>query len=364
MADNENSWKGKPITYVDQNILDFLLKEPDFKIIFSEMQIVYSNETLAEIRRSGVNNDKNFLTLLSDIEAFYFYIEQKEQKTFITIKNCDPFQIYKNISEQEGYEVFEDVVKSMLLLPHKFYGGKKELSFLDIYHENNIFFNQLMLFLKDQIKFLKDSLNQEEMESLEIKNLLKIDIDINKMKQEHENVSKSFIELMIKDLGDGRNIEGLNYTYQKSIQVASKQLNNITHPNVFKKIWDLVRNTKAYQNHPITEAQFWGLDKHPIDPTQDLTILDKVRILYDKLNFYGFNADTNMHYENRYTAALSDQEHAVLGSCCEFLFSMAARFVRKVSAIYEYLNIKTQIAYVVKKNEDNSIKLQIKIFNT
>ena len=97
MADNENSWKGKPITYVDQNILDFLLKEPDFKIIFSEMQIVYSNETLAEIRRSGVNNDKNFLTLLSDIEAFYFYIEQKEQKTFITIKNCDPFQIYKNI---------------------------------------------------------------------------------------------------------------------------------------------------------------------------------------------------------------------------------------------------------------------------
>ena len=361
MTDNENLWKGKPITYVDQNILDFLLKEPDFQKIFDKMQIVYSNETLAEIRRSGANNCESFLELLKIIEAFYFYIEQKEKKTFLTLKNCDPFQIYKNINEQENYEVFEEVVKSMSLLPHKFYGGKKELGFSDIYHENNLAFNKLMVFLKDQITVLKNLLNQEELDYLNIKHLL--NADIYQMQQEYESVSSGFIDLMMKDLGEGKNLKGLNYIYQENMQVAAKQLNNITGPNVLKKIWEVAKNTETYQQYPISEIQFWGLDKHPIYPDQELTMLDKIRILYDKLNFYGFNADTNMHHDNRYIAALSDQEHAVLGSCCEFLFSMDARFVRKVSAIYEYLNIKTQVAYVVKKVEDKYIKIHIQVMH-
>ncbi len=59
-------YSGKPTAYLDQNILDVLRKHNpiDFKDeLLEKYQIVYSDETLKEIKRSGQNHEE-FLKIL------------------------------------------------------------------------------------------------------------------------------------------------------------------------------------------------------------------------------------------------------------------------------------------------------------
>lgn len=66
-------YQGKSLAYLDQNILDVFVKFGmiDFAHMLKEkFQVVYSDETLNEIKRSGEYANK-FLDVLNDLNALH-----------------------------------------------------------------------------------------------------------------------------------------------------------------------------------------------------------------------------------------------------------------------------------------------------
>ena len=69
-------YEGKPTAYLDQNILDLFVKHGiiDFaETLKSKFQVVYSDETLKEIKRS-VEYANRFLNVLIALEAAHLKI--------------------------------------------------------------------------------------------------------------------------------------------------------------------------------------------------------------------------------------------------------------------------------------------------
>lgn len=77
--EEEHNYSGKPLAYLDQNILDRFIdcqtNDLDFFNGFKDsVQVVYSDSTFQEIYRSGLTDKRysdNFLKLLENFKAFY-----------------------------------------------------------------------------------------------------------------------------------------------------------------------------------------------------------------------------------------------------------------------------------------------------
>jgi hypothetical protein len=68
------------------------------------------------------------------------------------------------------------------------------------------------------------------------------------------------------------------------------------------------------------------------------------------LNSLGYWPDLMVHKERRFISALSDNSHVSMASFCHVLFSRDKAFVKKVQAVYEYLEIPTVVQFVVARN--------------
>ena len=64
------------------------------------------------------------------------------------------------------------------------------------------------------------------------------------------------------------------------------------------------------------------------------------------LNTLGYFPDSKVHKEERFVAAMSDNSHASMASFCALLLSRDKNFVKKVQAVYEYLDVPTEVKLV------------------
>lgn len=64
------------------------------------------------------------------------------------------------------------------------------------------------------------------------------------------------------------------------------------------------------------------------------------------LNTLGYFPDSGVHKENRFVAASSDSGHASMASFCNVLLSRDVNFIKKVKAIYEFLDVPTAVHLV------------------
>ncbi|GAB3216186.1 hypothetical protein GCM10027295_18380 [Pseudaeromonas pectinilytica] len=60
----------------------------------------------------------------------------------------------------------------------------------------------------------------------------------------------------------------------------------------------------------------------------------------------GYYPDSETHRERRFIASISDQSHASIASFADIVFSRDERFVKKVRAAYEHLEINTAVILV------------------
>ena len=70
--DTTPQYSGKPTLYLDQNILDLFVKNSVGSFgreLMDKFQIVYSDETLKEIRRSS-GYESDFLNVLKDLGSY------------------------------------------------------------------------------------------------------------------------------------------------------------------------------------------------------------------------------------------------------------------------------------------------------
>jgi hypothetical protein len=100
--DSIPEYSGKPTLYLDQNILDLFVKHGVASFgqqLVEGFQIVYSDETLKEIKRS-VGYESNFLNVLKELGAYHLKIVVDQPRFIITDK--------ATITSRNVFEAFEE----------------------------------------------------------------------------------------------------------------------------------------------------------------------------------------------------------------------------------------------------------------
>lgn len=340
-------YAGKPTVYLDQNVLDLVVKEKDpafFSRLMSGYQVAYSDETLREIKRSG--QPEVFLAALESMGAMHFKFQTDH--TFqptgrMLITSHSPFQTYAT------YLGIEPIYDVMLAAAHqtnlKLYGGRKDSSFSAISREQVEAFNALMSHASEQLALLGE-------EQPEIAAAMKQHIEI--LQKQYELATEVSAGEMAKYIDDASGESGIQ-AYRSAVGIGPVQLNNVQPPNVIRKIWDMHQELNGYKGRGYVIEGFLGISLHPIYG-REMHQHEKVASVYNVLNVIGYKPDSSLNKEHRHIAAISDAAHASVASHAQVLLSADTAFVSKVRAIYEFLEIPTSVYLVTFK--DGQIRVE------
>lgn len=331
-------YQGKPTAYLDHNILDFLAKYKSTELInslFSEYQIVYSDENLKEIHRSA-GRENEFLDLLNELDAFHLKIvvdSQFKLTNQATVKQEDSYKIYKEYRDNSEI-VYENLHRAMLLDLQKIYGGIESFSAEDIIEEQTASYNQLHNHILKQIEEMK----------------IYFPDSISVLTEKNDKMRDQFLDVannkLILEAWDSLSNDTAVQVYRESFNAGPKILNNIKPPNVLQQIHNIVQKSVSIENK-VSIEKFFYLDKNPIDQTNDYFCYQKVNVIYSMLNMLGYYPDSEMSNDKRFIASQSDQGHAGMASFADVFFSEDKRFLKKVEAAYEFLGVTTKIVNVV-----------------
>jgi len=339
-------YSGKPTAYLDQNILDVLRKyDPkEFKDeLLNKYQVVYSDETLKEVKRSG-HNHEDFLKVLQELKAYQLKVCVNDDFTprgDATITDRNPFDAYTEYCDKNAlvYENMQEATASTLL---KLYGGNTGKSFEDINNVQSQSFADLLKYILDQSDEFKEVFP-------DLAECIRQSLG-NMQESFDRSLAQSSLE-MKKYVENDRNWSGVN-EYRGATEIGPIQLNNIEPPKVIEQIWGLHKNIESYQGFTI--EQFLGISTHPIYHYREMHLFEKVTSAYNVLNVVGYYPDSKMNNHRRFTAAMSDAGHASMASFCDVVLSADGRFVNKTRAVYEFLNARTQVISV-KVNTVNAV---------
>lgn len=339
--DSIPQYSGKPTLYLDQNILDLFVKNGvgGFgRQLMDNFQIVYSDETLKEIRRS-VGYENNFLNVLKDLGSYHLKIVV-EQPGFIitdkaTVTSRDAFEAYEEYcSNDNEYGSIENSMNQWLF---KFSGGRSGDSISDIHEEQLAAFSQLMGGMLDNV----DELPAELRENIREYSALMMD--------QYRSTIHELEKTMSKDIPDTKYWNGIK-SFRESMGIGPAELNNIEPPNAIEKIWDIFKAKLPEKDRIKSLDDFFQIRINPIYPDRPCHLHQKVTGMYNMLNTLGYFPDSKVHKERRFVAAMSDNSHASMASFCNLLLSRDENFIKKVRAIYEYLEVPTEVTLVTVNN--------------
>lgn len=333
----------KPLAYLDQNVLDLFVKGQAAELMeemAARFHVVYSDETLKEISRSG-EYDVKFIDVLKRLNAYHIRVKTEEGSFLIrgdaTVNDSGPDHIYREYINNKASG--KDIISSGNKWLHKFFGGRPDESFSSICTEQRLAFETL---LGEMDSHAKDA----EKEFPGMRDV--IDSQRQEMLGQLESAMREIEERMQHDIGDGLEWSGVN-DFRNSIELGPAELNNIEPPNVVKKIWELVQSKeKKLSSVPLEE--FLSFGKAAAQPERSLHAYEKVHAIYHMLNMVGYFPDSKQHKERRFIAAQSDAGHAAMASFCDMVFSRDERFVNKLGAALEYLEIETAVCFVRLKS--------------
>lgn len=330
-------YTGQAIIYLDQNVLDMAVKGYDpkfFKSLSEPFQIIYSDDTLREIKRS--NQPEKFLAALGTLNALHFryQLDDRFEPTGEMILHAlHPAEAYAN------YLQVEPVYDIMLAASHqttlKLYGGRAESAFADIASEQVKVFGGLLESMSDRIAELDDT--HPELRA-------PIEQYLQHLQSQYEQVSAMAGAEMTKHIGEGSGLSGVN-TYRAGVGIGPKELNNVKPPRVIEKIWQIYQDLDGYRGQGYSIENFLGIAGSPLY-NREMHIPEKVTAMYNLLNVIGYRTDSKLNREHQHIAAISDAAHAAIASRSNCLLSADEVFVDKVRAIYEYLGVTAEVGLV------------------
>ncbi len=341
MEDSNPIYQGKPTAYLDHNILDLLVKNPSlaFKAELKEkFQILYSDENLKEIKRTG-ENGSSYLKLLEELGSMYLKLVLSpnfEVTGDATITELNPVVAFDNYCEniEPIYESLEQSMSQSLL---KFYGGRNDANFEDIKNCQIDAFDDLMTHLHDLGKEFQEADPNSDINA-------QISAYTTDMKKKHDAAVAQSANELRKHVDDENYYSGVK-NYRDYTGIGPMQLNNIEPPNVIEQIWEAHSELDGYKGNEFSIEQFYGISLNPIY-NREMFFFERVTSIYNVLNVVGYHPDSKMKKERRFTAAMSDAGHASIGSFADYVFSRDLAFVKKTRACYEFLNIKSQVIEV------------------
>ncbi|GAB3215628.1 hypothetical protein [Pseudaeromonas pectinilytica] len=268
------TYQGKAVAYLDQNILDVFVKYGmiDFACMLRDTyQVVYSDETLKEIKRSGDYAEK-FLNVLNNLNAFH--IKQRltnlyEPTNEITISQKDSYLAYKEYRDQ--LPVYQKLLNSMMQTIFKTYGGRRGDDFNIIKNEQLDAFSLLMEHIDEQSEIIKE-INPDL--AIHIKKAAKISM------QQMEHALEKSTALMSASINEQDNWSGV-IDFREAMKIGPKELNNISHPNVLQKIWDLYKEKDEYKDLNWSAEDFFFIKSNPINVGKPYFNYQKVNCIPD-----------------------------------------------------------------------------------
>ena len=319
----------KPTAYLDQNVLDMFAKKTATSLskqLRIKFQVVYSDETLKEIHRSGDRVDV-FLNVLKDLNAAHLKLVF-EQPGFIETGTaeliyCEPEDAYNSYLLQ-GKEL-PNMEKGLEQFLFKMFGGRQGDTISEVLDEQSRDFSELLDSIENELLSMHDFDNDTK---LQIRN------ELNAEKEDFELKLAETDIMLKKNIEDEERWSAIK-DYQNTMGIGAKQLNNVKSPNVLKKIWNVFLKNPDFAKANIDINEFLGVSKNAIYPERQLFDHQKVTSIYTMLNLIGYFPDSKVHKERRFVASMSDSTHASIASFCDVLFSRDEYFIKKAFAAYE-----------------------------
>ena len=341
MSDRASEEKEIPKIYLDQNVLSMvakgelaILKE---KFISSEWQLIYFDETINEIARCGnLEFRKKALDALVEMKGIHLRVNDNESATGT---NALPYQLF-----EEAQETDKVMLEAMQQFIFKLHGGRQGENFADVLEDQKAAFIELLNSMQESVSEIREDGDDEV--GLALEQIIPI---FSEMSVDVFNSSLGELnKQMSQDIPDPEGFDGPN-TFQEYFEVGSEQLNNIKPPKVVEQIWEWIsaseKLSEQQQNLEDFLKPFYGVTEDGVQPDWK----GKIRGLYLFLNFIGYWPDKKRRNLKKFIAAQSDIEHAVYGAYSNLIISSDERFVKKISAIYEYLGISTEVFHVIGK---------------
>lgn len=322
--------------YIDHNILDALIKSRisrhDLYLCYTNNIIVYSNETLMEIRKS-TGYEHKFLEVLKDLEARYLFVESNASGHITGkwgIREDDPFAAFETFNDTLANTTssnfgFDEIVQ-------KLYGGASDKSFSDIATQS---LNDLKYMLDSTLKEVRTELSENEYQL--------IALQFEELKSQVNTSSYEMGSLL-----DKTTIENNFTTWDETIGIGPLELNNIVPPKVVEKVWEMI-SPKLPKD--ATFEKMFGLAEQYEGAHIPRTNIERSNAIYHALNYFGYYRDSGMKKLRRVHASSSDMSHAGYASLCNILVSDDEDFCKKAMAVYEHLKIDTYVVYTNLKKK-------------
>ncbi|NIL19516.1 hypothetical protein [Pseudomonas sp. AN3A02] len=335
MIKPKHNYTGKPTAYLDHNILNYFLRHPEtsaFEKIFEEQQVVYSDETLREIKRSkGKEND--FLNKLKKLNAMHFkiFVDENHQSTNdAIISDADPFEQYARLCEQ--LHIIDKIYTATNNTLRKFHGDKSLPSIEELDQQQSSDFIMILEELM-QKKSNTDTLTSEQ--------LTKLNNYISRTLQHQKTIQELSTKMMLNYQRDD-NASMIN-TYRAKVGIGPLELNNVKGPKIIEKIWSLHKDLDGYKGRNFSIEDFLGINYIPSNLNGCIPTSSKIISAYNVLNVIGYFNDSDLKLNRRFTSATSDANHVALASFADTLYSSDIGMIKKGRAIYEFLDVRTKI---------------------
>lgn len=336
--EEEHNYSGKPLAYLDQNILDRFIdcqtNDLDFFNGFKDsVQVVYSDSTFQEIYRSGLTDKRysdNFLKLLENFKAFYLkpVLDENSKLTGkMRVYSGSIFNHYNEyINESMKYDyIMNPLQRNIFAL----YGGVQDY---DAMANKQIEAQYKILeFLGEQIRILKkEQINHPILE-----------LFINQKEKELYNMKAHMSDFEATVLKNIENLRQANsetdahLAYRSSLKINVDQINKVEYPNVIIKIWNMLKADNTFLQE-IELDDFLQIRNCRFN-------FEKIHAIYTILNLSGFRPEKKVKNIKKFVSAQSDISHVAFASYCDFFITNDERLFDKSRVIYEYLKINTEV---------------------
>lgn len=322
------------LAYLDHNVLDTLLKGDSESILGflreAGLTPVFSSENLAEIHRSK-GREAEFLALLDELGSLYLVpvVYSRGRHTgSAEFRQTAASQAYEEYLE--NLSASPDAALMFTGMLEKFFGGRKEESFDEIFSNGADELRKLMLQIGEG---LDDIPGLDERQRSEVEDAIRY---LPELLSQQFTSAATYL-----DSQQNAGIRG----FEESTGLGAKVLKNVQGPNVVEKIWALIE--ERFEGMQGDIDTFFGVKPSPFeaDAGEERALVEKINGLYHQLNFLGYFRDSKMHKKRRFKASFSDMTHAGLASFCHVLVCRDEDLVMKAAAAYEYLGVRTKIVH-------------------
>lgn len=236
-------YHGKSTLYLDQNILDKIVEYPmlieDGQFAGYNCQVIYSNETLNEIERSG--EPDNFLQVLENLKArrMIFEVDQNFKITGAAIINpyINPLIVYKEYLSRDFIdEIANKMITNNMQFIFSLFSSQSSNSIVDYADESRKNLNSLHEQTLEVFKSVEDEISEADYQFLEEV----IEGSFKEQSSHFDAVQNSMLENMSNtgiDLKSNNGHNGIR-ELEEVTKIDGKILNNIKSPKILEKIYE------------------------------------------------------------------------------------------------------------------------------